>query len=220
MAAAIPMPSAACPRRVSGENRLDDAQIMAALIRRCVTGDAAAWEEIVKQFNRRIYNICYRFAGSADDADDLTQEVFIRIYRTLSSFDSDKASFNTWVTTVTRNLLVDHFRKTKNERLTDSIDAPVGDEQEGQTLSEKIEDKGIAPDQRVQKQQTQRMVQDALTKLSPELREAVILRDLQDLDYKDIAQALKVPEGTVKSRINRGRTELARLLQRTYRQVS
>lgn len=219
MAAAIPMPSAACPRRVSGENRLDDAQIMAALIRRCVAGDAAAWEEIVKQFNRRIYNICYRFAGSADDAEDLTQEVFIRIYRTLSSFDSDKASFNTWVTTVTRNLLVDHFRKTKNERVTDSIDAPIGDE-DGQALSEKIEDKGLTPDQRVQKQQTQHMVQEALTKLSPELREAVILRDLQDMDYKDIALALKVPEGTVKSRINRGRTELARLLQRTYRQVS
>ena len=220
MAAAIPLPSAACPRQVSGENRLDDAQILAALIRRCVAGDAAAWEEIVKQFNRRIYNICFRFAGSTDDAEDLTQEVFIRIYRTLSSFDSDKASFNTWVTTVTRNLLVDHFRKTKNERLTDSMDAPQGGDEGAQSLSEKIEDKGFTPDQRVQKQQTQQMVQDALTKLSPELREAVILRDLQDMDYKEIASALKVPEGTVKSRINRGRTELARLLQRTYRQVS
>ena len=220
MAAAIPLSSAAYPSRVSGENRLDDAQIVAGLIRSCVAGDAAAWEEIVKQFNRRIYNICYRFAGSADDAEDLTQEVFIRIYRTLSSFDSDKASFNTWVTTVTRNLLVDHFRKTKNERLTDSMDAPQGDQDDGQALSEKIEDKGLTPDQRVQKQQTQQMVQEALTRLSPELREAVILRDLQDMDYKEIAQALKVPEGTVKSRINRGRTELARLLQRTYRQVS
>lgn len=220
MAAAISMVSAACPHRVSGENRLDDALIMAGLIRRCVAGDGAAWEDIVKQFNRRIYNICYRFAGSTHDAEDLTQEVFIRIYRTLSSFDADKASFNTWVTTVTRNLLVDHFRKTKNERLTDSMDAPIGDEEDGQALSEKIEDKGLTPDQRVQKQQAQQLVQEALQKLSPELREAVILRDLQDMDYKEIAQALKVPEGTVKSRINRGRTELARLLQRTYRQVS
>jgi RNA polymerase sigma-70 factor (ECF subfamily) len=199
---------------------LDDAQIVALLVRRCVAGDAGAWEEIVQRFNRRIYNICYRFAGGGEDAEDLTQEVFIKIYRTMASFDAEKASFNTWVTTVTRNLLVDHFRKTKNDRITDSMDAPIGSEDEGHALSEKIEDKGLTPDQHVQKQQTQKMVQEALQKLSPELREAVILRDLQDMDYREIAQVLKVPEGTVKSRINRGRTELARLLQRTYRQVS
>jgi RNA polymerase sigma-70 factor (ECF subfamily) len=100
------------------------------------------------------------------------------------------------------------------------MDAPIGAEDEGRSLSEQIEDKGVTPDQHVEKLQTKRMVHEANQKLSPELREAVILRDLQDMDYKDIAQTLKVPEGTVKSRINRGRTELARLLQRTYRQVS
>jgi RNA polymerase sigma-70 factor (ECF subfamily) len=220
MAAAYSIPAAACPQRVSGEHRLDDAQIVALLVRRCVAGDAAAWEEIVQRFNRRIYNICYRFVGGGEDAEDLTQEVFIKIYRTMASFDAEKASFNTWVTTVTRNLLVDHFRKTKNDRITDSMDAPIGSEDEGQALSDKIEDKRLTPDQHVQKQQTQKLVQEALQKLSPELRESVILRDLQDMDYREIAQILKVPEGTVKSRINRGRTELARLLQRTYRQVS
>jgi RNA polymerase sigma-70 factor (ECF subfamily) len=220
MAAAYSIPAAGCPQRVSGEHRLDDAQIVALLVRRCVAGDAAAWEEIVQKFNRRIYNICYRFAGGGEDAEDLTQEVFIKIYRTMASFDPEKASFNTWVTTVTRNLLVDHFRKTKNDRVTDSMDAPIGGEDEGQALSEKIEDKGLTPDQHVQKHQTQKLVQEALQKLSPELREAVILRDLQDMDYREIAQILRIPEGTVKSRINRGRTELARLLQRTYRQVS
>ena len=199
---------------------MDDAQVVAILVRRCVAGDAAAWEDIVRRFNRRIYNICYRFAGGPDDADDLTQEVFIKIYRTMASFDPGKASFNTWVTTVTRNLLVDHFRKTRNERITDSMDAPIGAEDEGRSLSEQIEDKGLSPDQYVEKQQTHRMVHEALQKLSPELREAVILRDLQDMDYREIAAVLNVPEGTVKSRINRGRTELARLLQRTYRQVS
>ncbi len=199
---------------------MDDAQVVAILVRRCVAGDAASWEEIVRRFNRRIYNICYRFAGGADDAEDLTQEVFIKIYRTMASFDSGKASFNTWVTTVTRNLLVDHFRKTKNDRITDSIDAPIGEADEGRSLSEQIVDKGVTPDEHVEKLQTGQMVHEALQKLSPELREALILRDLQDMDYRDIAAVLKVPEGTVKSRINRGRTELARLLQRTYRQVS
>ena len=101
---------------------MDDAQVVAALVRRCVAGDATAWEDIVRRLNRRIYNICYRFTGSGDDAQDLTQEVFIKVYRTLDSFDVEKGSFMTWVTTVTRNLLVDHFRKTKQDRVTDSLD--------------------------------------------------------------------------------------------------
>jgi RNA polymerase sigma-70 factor (ECF subfamily) len=198
---------------------VDDAQVVAALVRRCVAGDATAWEDIVRRLNRRIYNICYRFTGSADDAQDLTQEVFIKVYRTLDSFDVDKGSFMTWVTTVTRNLLVDHFRKTKQDRVTDSLDNSGSEDEDMLPLSEQIADSGPAPDVRVHRRETQEIVQRALQKLSPELREAVILRDLQDMDYKDIALALKVPEGTVKSRINRGRVELARLLSRTYRQV-
>ena len=189
------------------------------LVRRCIAGDAAAWEEIVQNYNRRIYNICYRFAGSADDAQDLTQEVFIKIYRTLSSYDTNKGAFATWITTITRNLLVDHFRKTKQDRMTDSLDAAPSDHEDAQPLSDRIEDKSAPPDSHVRSREVGDTVHAALAKLSPELREAVILRDLQDMDYREIATALKVPEGTVKSRINRGRAELARLLQRTYRQV-
>ena len=199
---------------------MDDTQAVNALVRRCVAGDAAAWQEIVQQYHRRIYNICYRFSGSPDDASDLTQEVFIKMYRTLATFDTTRASFMTWVTTVTRNLLVDHFRKGKYDRVTDSLDATAGNQDEGLTLAEKLEDGSAGPEARVRSQETQKLVHEALRKLSPELREAVILRDLQDMDYKDIAVVLKVPEGTVKSRINRGRTELARLLQRSYKQVS
>ena len=198
---------------------MDDNQAVNALVRRCVSGDAAAWQEIVQQYNRRIYNICYRFSGSADDAADLTQEVFIKMYRTLSTFDTTRASFMTWVTTVTRNLLVDHFRKGKYDRVTDSLDATPGNQDDGLTLADQLEDKSASPETKVRSQETQKLVHEALRRLSPELREAVILRDLQDMDYKDIAKVLNVPEGTVKSRINRGRTELARLLQRTYKQA-
>jgi len=198
---------------------LEDAQVAALLVRRCVAGDAAAWEEIVQRYHRRIYNICYRFAGSPDDAQDLTQEVFIKMYRTLTSYDVDRGAFMTWVTTMTRNLLVDHFRKTKQERLTDSLDTTSSEHEDAMPLGEQIPDRGPAPDSKVQSREAGEVVQEALQKLSPELREAVILRDLQDMDYKEIAMVLKVPEGTVKSRINRGRAELARLLQRTYRQV-
>ena len=198
---------------------MEDAQVAALLVRRCLAGDSAAWEELVQRHHRRIYNICYRFAGSADDAQDLTQEVFIKIYRTLNSFDTERGAFMTWVTTVTRNLLVDHFRKTKQDRITDSLDATPSEHEDAQPLSEQIRDQGLTPDARAQSLEVSEAVHKALQKLSPDLREAVILRDLQDMDYRDIATALKVPEGTVKSRINRGRAELARLLQRTYRQV-
>jgi RNA polymerase sigma-70 factor (ECF subfamily) len=198
---------------------LEDVQIVQGLIRRCVNGDAAAWEEIVQRYHRRIYNLCYRFAGSADDAQDLTQEVFIKMYRTLDSYDVERGAFMTWVTTMTRNLLVDHFRKHKQDRVTDSLDATPSEHEDAMPLSDKIEDKGPSPDSHVQTSEAQAAVHEALQKLSPELREAVILRDLQDFSYTEVAAVLKVPEGTVKSRINRGRAELARLLQRTYRQV-
>ena len=198
---------------------MEDAQVAALLVRRCIAGDAVAWEEIVQRYHRRIYNICYRFAGSADDAQDLTQEVFIRMYRTLNSYDVGRGAFMTWVTTLTRNLLVDHFRKTKHDRLTDSLDASVSSDPDAVPLGDRIPDEGPAPDTGVQSRETRDVVHQALQKLSPELREAVILRDLQDMDYREIATVLKVPEGTVKSRINRGRAELGRLLQRTYKQV-
>jgi RNA polymerase sigma-70 factor, ECF subfamily len=198
---------------------VEDVQVVAMLVRRCLAGDSAAWEEIVQAYNRRIYNICYRFAGSGEDAEDLTQEVFIKMYRTLSTYDPSKGAFVTWVTTIARNLLVDHFRKSKQDRMTDSIDTAASEHEDVLPLSERIQDPSAPPDAHVRSREAGEQVHAALGKLSPELREAVILRDLQDMDYREIATVLRVPEGTVKSRINRGRAELARLLQRTYRQV-
>jgi RNA polymerase sigma-70 factor (ECF subfamily) len=190
-----------------------------ALVRRCISGEAAAWEEIVRLHNRRIYNLCYRFTGSQDDAQDLTQEVFIKVYRTLKTYDLAKGGFTTWLTTLTRNLLVDHYRASKQQRMTESLDAGTEQDPDAPALTEKLPDTGISPEGRMQQQDTQKLVQQALDKLSPELREAVVLRDLQDMDYREIAQVLRVPEGTVKSRINRGRTELGRLLERIYKQA-
>jgi RNA polymerase sigma-70 factor (ECF subfamily) len=210
---------AAVPGRTV-EARVEEAQIVAQLVRRCAQGDAVAWEEIVQRFHRRVYNLCYRFAGTAEDAEDLTQDVFLKVYRTVTSFDGEKASFGTWLTTVTRNLLVDHFRRRRNDRVTDSMDAPLGGEDDGPTLADRLAGgDGNDPHRHALSRQRSQVVQKALQQVSPDLREAVILRDLQDLDYREIAQVLKVPEGTVKSRINRGRAELARLLQRSYPQA-
>ena len=189
------------------------------LVRRCLGGDASAWEDIVRLYNRRIYNLCYRFTNSADDAQDLTQDVFIKLYRTLGSYDVEKGAFTTWLTTLTRNLLVDHFRRSRQDRVTDSIDGTSREEEDALSISDRLEDPRPSPDDRLASKETQKMVQTALARLSPELREAVILRDLQDMDYKEIAGTLRVPEGTVKSRINRGRMELARLLSRNKKQA-
>lgn len=201
------------------EHKHDEVEHAAALVRRCVAGDSAAWEEIVQLHHRRIYNLCYRFTGRGEDAEDLTQEVFIKIYRTLKTYDVKRGAFTTWVASMTRNLLVDHFRKSKQERMTDSLDASVTQEEDGPSLHERLADSGAGPQSRIEQAEKQELIHQALQKLSPELREAVILRDLQDMDYREIAQILRVPEGTVKSRINRGRTELGRLLSRIYRQV-
>ncbi len=190
----------------------------AIVVRRCLDGDSTAWAELVKGQHRRVYSLCYRFTGSSHDAEDLTQEVFLKVYGNLASFDLSRGSFPTWLTTLTRNLLVDHFRRGRQQRATDSLDAGWEDSSELQ-ISDRLADTKLNPHQHAAAREIERMVQQALTKISPELREAVILRDLQDLDYKEIAQVLRIPEGTVKSRISRGRAELARLLERNKRQV-
>jgi RNA polymerase sigma-70 factor (ECF subfamily) len=207
------------PDRRSDDRRPEAAEVdWPALVRRCLDGDSAAWSELVAAQQRRVYALCYRFTGSSQDAEDLTQDAFIKVYGNLRSFDLAKGSFHTWITTLTRNLLVDHFRRSRQQRATDSLDA--GWDQAGEApRADPIADPRTTPLQHAVQNQLQRVVQNALAKVSPELREAIILRDLQDMDYKEIAEVLAIPQGTVKSRISRGRAELARLLERTKGQV-
>ena len=160
----------------------------------------------MRRHTRRIFNLCYRFTGNGTEAEDLSQEVFLRVYRTLGSYRSAHGGFATWMTSVTRNLLIDHYRRTKRDRITDSLDDAMPVVENKQSSARRPDELALLGELSVQ-------VQTALTRLSPELREAVILRDLQQLDYAEIQQTLAVPEGTVKSRINRGRIELARILQ-------
>lgn len=194
-------------------------EAVAKLVRQCMAGDSHAWQQLVAVQHKRIYAICYRFTGSSTDAEDLTQEVFLKLYRNLASFDVQKGSFQTWITTLARNLLVDHFRRTRIDRVSDSLDASFDGEDGSPTMADRLADHRPTQEQQVAGLQLKSQIQDALKQLSPELREAVILRDLEDMDYKEIAQVLHIPEGTVKSRISRGRGELARLLQRIERQV-
>jgi RNA polymerase sigma factor (sigma-70 family) len=159
----------------------------------------------VRRHTRRVYNLCYRFTGNAASAQDLSQDVFLRVYRTLGSYQATYGAFATWLTSVTRNLLVDHYRRSRRDRITDSMD-------EAMPQVEEVRSPEKTPHQQAEASELSAQVQQGLARLSPELREAVILRDLQGLDYGEIRTVLQVPEGTVKSRINRGRIELARIL--------
>ena len=222
--ATLQAPLTSAEARVSRTpEQLAEQEATARLVRRCITGDAEAWQQLVTAQHRRLYGVCYRFTGSATDSDDLTQEAFLKIYTNLASFDPAKGSFQTWAMTLTRNLLVDHFRRTRLQRSTDSLHETINGEADAPTLLDQLPDTStgaLAPQEHyVAGQELRVRVQDALKHLSPELREAVILRDLEDMDYREIAQVLRIPEGTVKSRISRGRGELARLLQRTEGQV-
>jgi RNA polymerase sigma-70 factor (ECF subfamily) len=192
---------------------------VARLVRQCMAGDQQAWQQLVVSQHRRIYAICYRFTGSVGDAEDLTQDVFLKLYRNLASFDTHKGSFQTWITKLARNLLVDHFRRTRLDRATDSLDASASADEDGPSMADRLADPRPSQETHADGLELKVRIQQALAQLSPELREAVVLRDLEDMDYKDIAQVLRIPEGTVKSRISRGRGELARLLQRIEGQV-
>ena len=179
-----------------------------SLISRCLRGDEAGWEELVRSHTRQVYGLCFRFTGSGAEAQDLTQEVFLRVFRMLKTFRAVEGSFNTWLARVTRNLLIDHYRRTRQDRATGSIEEQLPMlEEEGPAAARR-------PDQAVAGREASEILQATLQRLSPELREAVILRDLQEMEYREIAQTLGIPEGTVKSRINRGRAELARLLRK------
>ena len=178
------------------------------LVERCLAGDEGAWEDLVKTHTRRVYSICYRFIGKDSEAQDLTQDVFLRLFRTLKSFRAGEGSFTVWLSRMTRNLLIDNYRRTRQERITDSI------EEQLPMMEERSIGAGSRADGLLAGREASELLQGALQRLSPELRETVILRDLEEMEYKEIAETLGVPEGTVKSRINRGRAELARILRK------
>ena len=176
------------------------------LVERCLKGGGGAWEELVRSHTRLVYGACYRFTGRAEDANDLTQEVFLRVFRSLHTFNPESGAFRTWLVRLTRNLLIDNYRKNKKHQAVDPLEEQMYALEETAGL-------GGQADRLLRRREAQEALQSALGQLSPELREAVILRDFQEMEYREIGESLDIPEGTVKSRINRGRRELARRLR-------
>jgi RNA polymerase sigma-70 factor, ECF subfamily len=175
------------------------------LIERCLAGDQHAWEQIVRLHWRKVFNVAYKFVGKHDEAEDLTQDIFLKIFKSLSSFDR-RANFQTWLISVSRNLCIDHYRSVRKERETIDRDVDPGD-----LMPVSVE---VSPYAALEARDRVTMLREAMTALPETLRTAVLLRDIQELTYQEIADQLQLPEGTVKSRINRGRTELARQIKR------
>jgi RNA polymerase sigma-70 factor (ECF subfamily) len=179
----------------------------AEMVRRCRAGDGAAWEEIVQTYSRRVYNLAYRFTSRADTAEDLTQDVFVRVYRSLDQYNPKQGDLQNWLMRLARNLIIDDYRKRQRAPQDE-----IADDLEDHKYH--LRSAGSSVQREMERRELGAQVQAGIDKLSPDLRTCVILRDIEELSYQEIVDLLKIPEGTVKSRINRGRIELAKILRR------
>ncbi|MFN2452671.1 MAG: sigma-70 family RNA polymerase sigma factor [Pyrinomonadaceae bacterium] len=179
----------------------------AELVRRCRAGDGTAWEEIVSTYSRRIYNLAYRFTSRPDAAEDLTQEVFVRVYRSLAQYDAKQGDLQNWLMRLARNLIIDDYRRRQRQPQDTHAD-----DLEDHSYHLRSTTNSVQRD--MERRELGAQVQAGIDKLPPDLRTCVILRDIEELSYQEIVDLLHIPEGTVKSRINRGRIELAKTLRR------
>lgn len=187
-------------------------RVDAELVRQCLAGEQGAWESIVRRYHQRIYNLAYRYTGRFDEAEDLTQEIFIKVYGTLGAYRAESGALVNWLIRVARNHIIDRYRKFKAERSkTDSLDVEFD-------RIERNPARYDSPGEALENRELSQIVHQALLGLGADLREAVILRDLEGFTYEEMTEMLRVPLGTVKSRINRGRRELAGVLVRLRNQ--
>src|SRR5437667_1059166 len=161
------------------------------LIQRCLQGDQIAWDLIVRQYWRKVFNVAYKFVGKHDAAEDLAQEIFLKIFKSLDTFDR-RANFQTWLISISRNLCIDHYRSVRKERETIDRDVNAND------LSPVSRE--IGPVAALEQRDRVELLRAAMAELPATLRTAVLMRDIQELSYQEIADALRLPEGTVKSR--------------------
>jgi RNA polymerase sigma-70 factor, ECF subfamily len=157
---------------------------------------------LVNAYSKRVFNLAYRFAGSYQEAEDMTQDIFLKLYGALPKYDV-RRDFTAWLLTLARNHLIDAYRKTKWEK----------------TGRDEFDEHGFAagphadPEAGLDAAVSRQIVWESLNLLSPDIRLALILRDIQDQSYEEIAELMSIPIGTLKSRINRGRLQLAKVLK-------
>jgi RNA polymerase sigma-70 factor (ECF subfamily) len=157
---------------------------------------------LVNAYSRKVFNMAYQFSGSTQEAEDMTQEIFLKLYSSLRKYDFAR-NFTAWLLTLTKNHLIDEYRRTKWERTQ-------RDEFNDQVIAQ---DAFASPEKSLGREENKKLVWESLGRLSPEIRMAVIFRDIQGRTYEEIAESQGLPLGTVKSRVNRGRLQLARVLK-------
>ncbi|MCK6513802.1 sigma-70 family RNA polymerase sigma factor [Myxococcota bacterium] len=183
------------------------------LVRRFGSGDRSAFSELVRRYQSRVYSLCFRWLRDPAKAEEVAQDVFIALYKSLADFRGE-SKLSTWIFRVAtnhcKNRLV--YGNRRREDRHESIDAPVGGDDDGPVKQYAIDAPG--PDASINRAEASRLLQAALDALDDDQREIVLLRDVDDLSYEEIAELLQLPKGTVKSRLHRARAELARRLSR------
>ena len=175
----------------------------AAIVRKVLGGDANAFETLVLEYEKNVYNIALRMTGNSEDAADMTQEAFIKAYNSLSGFRGD-SKFSVWLTRIVSNLCLD-FMRSRNRRPTVSLSM---EDEDGEDVQLDIADTSQSPEQLLERSLTRESVRRGLQSLPEDYREILLLREIQGLSYDEIAAALDIEVGTVKSRIFRGRKKL------------
>ena len=171
------------------------------LARRAAKGDPVAWDTLVERFGEPIYNLAYRFAGGSDEAEDLTQDIFLRLYNQLHQYRGD-VPLLAWTLRLSRNLCIDHYRYQKARRQDKTVGTEVLEHLPA----------GERAEQHQERREQRRLVLEALDQLSEVAASVLLMRDFQGLSYEEIAAFFEVPVGTIKSRLNRARRDLVTVL--------
>lgn len=179
----------------------------AAIVRKVLGGDANAFETLVLEYEKNVYNIALRMTGNSEDAADMTQEAFIKAYNSLQSFRGD-SKFSVWLYRIVSNVCLD-FLRSKNRRPTVSLS---GEDDDGEDAQLDVADESQSPELLLDRKLTRDSVRRGLDSLPPDYRQILLLREIQGLSYDEIAQALSLEVGTVKSRIFRARKRLCTFL--------
>jgi len=174
------------------------------LIRKAKQGDMHAFEELILKHEKIVYNLALRMMNHSEDAKDISQEVFLKAYRSLCNFD-ERSAFSTWLYRITHNTCIDEMRKRKGKQ-NYSLEEEL--ENEAGSMQRQIADEGDTPEESLLREEQKSEILQALDNLSAEHKAAIVLRDVKGLSYEEIAEILEVSLGTVKSRISRGRNQL------------
>ncbi len=177
------------------------------LLRRCLAGDEAAYRELVRRYQRAVYTVAIRMVRSAEDAEDVTQETFVRVFKALDRYDPSRP-FQAWLFTITSRLCIDHLRR-RRMKMVPLVRAEPGTDEE-QAID--IADPGLGPEELTTRAEEEHGVRDLIDSLPPHYRIVVMLRHQQDLAYEEIAEILHLPLGTVKARLHRARALLKQRL--------